>query len=474
MKRHIVTIFLAALMILGSASVVAAQHVDRPHPRDLIYPPLRVKTPEVSEISLNCGLDGFLLEDHEIPVVNVVLLVKTYYPERSKYGLNDMAQWVMRNGGSQRWPAEKLNDELEFLAADIEVFGGDLSTMVVLNCLKKDLPTVLDIFADLVMNPAFPADKVEMRRQTMLEELRRQNDQPRQVANREFNKLIYGDHLYGWDTSPASVQAITREDLLAFHQQYFHPNNAIIGISGDVEQAEIMASLDKAFAQWPAADVVIPEIPALSESFNANHNYAFMDINQAYMMLGHQGLNANNPDRCAVNVMNFILGGGSFTSWITERVRSDEGLAYSTGSRFGADPFAKGTFYAFAQTKADAYSRAMQLMIEQMDRMRTDGPTEEEVRKAVDSYLNSQVFDYESKAQVIQRLVSLRFEGRPLDTPQRDMEAYAKLTAADIRRVAQKYLHPDKLTVLVVGNEKLFDRPLSDFGKVNVIDLKTE
>jgi len=474
MKRPLCTLSLVALMILWSASLAVAQSVERPHPRDLEFPPLSVTTPEVMDIALDCGLTGFLVEDHEIPVVNVVLLVKTYYPDQAKYGLNEMAQWVLRNGGTERWPADKLNDELEFLAAGIEVFGDDLSTLITFNCLKKDLPTVMDIFADLVMNPAFPQDKVDMKRQTMLEEIRRQNDQPRQVANREFNKLVYGDHVYGWDTTPATVAAIARADLQAFHQQYFHPGNAIIGISGDVSLAEITAAFNTVFAPWTAAAVTIPDVPPLPDTISATYNYAFMDINQAYMMLGHQGINANNPDRCAINVMNFILGGGSFTSWITERVRSDEGLAYSTGSRFGSDPFAKGTFYAFAQTKADAYSRAMQLMIEQMERMRTTGPTEEEVRKAVDSYLNSQVFDYESKAQVVQRLVNLRFEGRPLDTPQRDMEVYAKLTAADIRRVAQKYLHPDKLTVMVVGNEKLFDRPLSDFGKVNVIDLKSE
>ncbi|RKZ06133.1 hypothetical protein DRQ05_05265, partial [bacterium] len=155
-------------------------------------------------------------------------------------------------------------------------------------------------------------------------------------------------------------------------------------------------------------------------------------------------------------------------------VRSKRGLAYSAGSRFGSNAFARDEFYAFAQSKADAYSTSLDLIVKQIKRMKTEGPTAEEVKKAVDSYLNSKVFDYENKSQVIYRLVRLRFEGRPLDTPEKDMETYSKLTADDIRRVAKKYLHPEDLTVFVLGNAKLFDRPLSTFGKVTEIDLEEE
>jgi zinc protease len=474
MKKILWILAFTALLTLALSPAALAAETKRPKPKDLKYPALTVKTPPVTEIGLDCGLQGFLVEDHEIPVVDVVLLVKTYFPEQGKYGLNEMAQWVIRNGGTAQWPGDKLNDELEYLAASVEVYGGDLSTQIAFNCLKKDLPKVLAIFADLVRNPAFPEDKVEMKRKTMLEAIRRQNDEPNSVAYREFQKKVWSSHPYGWVETTASVNAIQRADLTAFHQQYFHPNNAILGVSGDVTKDEIVAALNQALGDWPKADVSIPKVPDVPAMLPDNYNYAFRDINQAYMLIGHLGINANNPDRPAVNVMNYILGGGSFTSWITEKVRSDEGLAYSTGSRYGADAFAAGNFTAFAQTKAEAYSRALQLIVDQIKRMQDPGPTEEEVKKAVDSYLNSQVFDYESKAQVVRRMVQLRFEGRPLDTPEKDMEAYRKLTAAEIKRVARIYLHPDMLTILVVGNEKLFDRPLSDFGKVNVIQLDEE
>lgn len=472
MRKKVFIIALAAVLAVSFASLAFAGK--RPHPSKLKYAPLEVATPAVAEIALSNGISGFVVEDHEIPVVDIVLLVKTYFPDQAKYGLNEMARWTLRNGGSAAWPPDRLNDELEFLAAGIEIQGGNLSTTISLNCLKKDLPRVLEIFADLVMHPAFPGDKVEMKRKTMLEDIRRKNDEPNAVAGREFGKLVYGDHPYGWESTVASVSAITREDLVDFHSTYFHPGNAIVGVSGDVTKDEIAALLEKAFAGWPKADVSIPKVPELANAPAPSVDYAYMDINQAYLMLGHAGINANNPDRCAVNIMNFILGGGSFTSWITEKVRSDEGLAYSAGARYGSDPFVVGTFAAYAQTKADACSRAIQIIVDQIKRMRDVGPSDDEVKKAVDSYVNGQVFDYESKSAVVRRLVNLRFEGRPLDTPERDMQTYAKLTTAEIKAAAQKYLHPDRLTILVVGNKDLFDRPLSDWGTVHEIVLEKQ
>jgi zinc protease len=490
MRKKTCILILTAVLAVSFASLAFA--AKRPHPSKLVYPPMKMTTPEAVEIDLSNGLSGFFIEDHEIPVVDIVLLVKTYFPPREKYGLNEMAQWVMRNGGTEAWPADRLNDELEFLAANIEIYGGaggggmlggrgggsgpggSLSTTIALNCMKKDLPHVLDIFADLVMNPSFPDDKIEMKRKTMLEDILRKNDEPNTVSSREFAKLIYGDHPYAWEATDGTVKSLSQADLIAFHDAFFHPGNAIIGVSGDVTKGEIVAELERVFKGWPKADVTIPKVPDLPPPGGPSVNYAFMDINQTYIAVGHQGIASSDPERCAVNIMNFILGGGSFTSWITEKVRSDEGLAYHAASRYTSDPFAKGLFTAVAQTKADATSRATTIMVDQIRRMQDTGPTTDEVKRAIDSYVNGQVFDNESKTQVVRRLVQLRFEGRPLDTPQRDMDTYAKLTVADVTAAARKYLHPDALTMLFVGNAKLFDRPLIDFGPVNEIKLEKE
>ncbi len=469
-KKFLILPLAALLALILAASLHAGKK--RKHPSELEYPDLEIETPDVIDISLDNGLEGFLIEDHEIPVVDVVILVKTYYPDADKYGLNEMARWVIRNGGTEKWPADKLNDELEFLPASIEFSGRNLSTYTYMSCLKKDLRHVLEIYADLLMNPAFPREKVDMKRKKMLEDIRRRNDQPRAVVRREFNKLIYRGHPFGLEETVQSTEAITRDDLVAFHRKYFHPNNAIIGISGDVTRDEIVEMLGDVLAGWEQAEVEIPEVPDVPREDQESYNYAYKDINQVYMRVGHLGINSRNPDRCELNIMNYILGGGSFSSWITEEVRVKKGLAYSSGASFGSNPWARGMFVAYAQTKSGEYSRALQVIIDQIERMREEGPTPEEVEKAIDSYLNSYVFDYESKSAVVGRLVNLKFQGRPLDTPEKDLDEYENVTVDDIRRVARKYLHPDKLTVLVVGDREEFDRPLSDFGEVNEIELE--
>jgi zinc protease len=470
MIRRILFTMLAAVLVAALASPLSAGR--RKHPSKLKYPPIEIETPEVIEISMDNGMGGFLIEDHEVPVVDIVILFPTYFPDEGKYGLNEMAQWVMRNGGSESWPADKLNEELEFLAARVEIYGGNLSTNVAVNCLKKDLGEVLAIAADLMRNPLFPEDKIEKKRGDMLEEIRRKNDQPRAIARREYFKLLYKGHPYGWDTTAQSVGAVTKQDLAAFHAAYIHPGSAIIGVSGDVTKDEIMRGLEEVFAGWEARDTAIPEVPQVTPGQVENWNFAYKEISQAYMMLGHLGINSNNDDRCAINVMNFILGGGSFTSWIVTEVREKKGLAYSSGSRYGSDAFTLGAFYAYAQTKGEEYSRALQIIREQIERMKSEGPTGEELEKAIDSYVNSQVFDYDSKSGMVRRLVRLKFEGRPLDTPEKDMERYAKMTIEEVREAARKYLHPEMMTYFIVGDESIFDRPLSDFGEVNVIELE--
>ncbi|HMA77079.1 MAG TPA: pitrilysin family protein [Candidatus Krumholzibacteriaceae bacterium] len=473
MKIRLFVLLLAGLMAVSCGKHRAGVSVERTHPSNLEYPKLKVETPEYTQVKLDNGIEGFFIEDHEVPVVNITMLVKTYYPDKNRLGRNEMANWVMRNGGTEKWPSDKLNDELEFLAARINFNGGGLSTRISLNCLKKDLPRVLGIYADLIMNPVFPEEKIEMKRKTMLEELRRKNDKPMNIARREYRKLVYKGHPYGWSRTEEACNSIAREDLVKFHEKYFHPGNTIIGISGDVTESEITDLLVENFSGWERKDVEIEDFPRVQIDEKENYNYVYKgDMNQAYIMIGHLGIRNDNPDRCAINIMNYILGGGSFASWITEEVRVKRGLAYSAGSSFRPGNFAKGTFTAYSQTKAGEYSRTINLIYDQIERMRTEGPTQQEFDKAVDSFLNSHVFDYESKEAIVRRLVELQFQGRPLDTPEKDMEKYASLTIDEVIRAAGKYLRPEDFTVLVVGDKEKFDKPLSTFGEVNEIEIE--
>ena len=468
MKRVLAVGLVLVLSVLASTWCAA----EVKHPSELRYPELRLETPEYEEITFENGMRGFFIEDHEIPVVNIHMRVGTGRPPKEKTGLNRLGAWAIRNGGSVDWPPDRINDELEFVAAGLEFRGGSRSATVSVNCLKKDLELCLEILGELMRSPAFPTDQIELGRTSMIEDIRRDNDDPRRIASREFDRILYGEHPLGWNATEESMNAITRDDLVAYHSAYFRPNNTLIGVSGDVTLEEITALLDAALSGWEPAEVIIAPDPDLPLTFEPSVNYAYKDISQGVIQVGHLGLNSKDENRPAVQVMSFILGGGSFTSRITQRVRTDEGLAYAAYSYITDDPWNYGTFVASSQTKADATARATSLILDIIRDMSENGPTEDEVERAVDSYLNSHVFDYDSKRRVIERLVRLEWEGRPLDTPERDVETIGRLTVDDIKEVAADYLHPDGLTILVVGDEADFDQPLSNFGEVNVIELE--
>jgi len=442
-------------------------------PKQLRFKPIEFKTPKVDTLVFENGLHGYLIEDHEIPVVTIEILFRSAYPPEDKVGLPSVAGWAIRNGGSVRYPKATIDDELEFVGASIESRADNRTGRISANFLTKDMDLVLDILADLLVNPAFDPDKIELRKKTLIEGIRRKADDPRSLGRREFSKLIYRDHPAGREPTEKTITNITRQDVVDFHNNYVRPNNAVIGIAGDITKEEALARLNRAFADWQPGGTR-PVFPEMAYELNPSVNYIYKDVNQAYIFAGHMAMNGSNPDRPIATIMNYILGGGSFTSWITQRIRSDEGLAYHASSRYSPAPWGYGVFVATCQTRTDAAMRALELLIEQIERMKTEGPTEQEVEDAKQALLNRQVFEYESPRRLVSRLIWYDLVGLPLDTLEKDFEVYQKTTVEDVRRVARKYLHPEALTILVVGDQSKFDRPLSDFGVVNEIEIGKE
>ncbi|MFZ1946308.1 MAG: pitrilysin family protein [bacterium] len=463
----------AGATLVAAALLLTAAGSDARAPKQIKFPPIEFKTPRVDTLVFANGMHGYLIEDHEIPVVNIVIKFKTGFPPADKTGLNDVAGWALRNAGTGGFAKETLDDQLEFVGASIESYSGNYVGQVSTNFLTKDTDMVLEMFAQVIANPAFQADKIELKKGSMIEQIRRKADDPSNLGHRELSKLIYRNHPAGLEPTAATVSAITRDDLAAFHSKYVRPNNAVIGISGDISKQEALDRLTACLASWqPGGET--PYVPEMEYAAAPTVNYIYKDLNQAYIWVGHMSITSSNPDLPLARIMNYILGSGSFSSWIIKRVRSDEGLAYDAGSHFGDSPWGYGIFSASCQTRTDAAMRALKIMLDEIDKMRTEGPNEEEVATARDAHINSQVFDYESSSGVADRLAWFDIAGLPLDTLERDFRAYQAATLADVKRVGSQYLRPNDLTILVIGNQDLFDRPLSDFGEVNVIELEQE
>jgi predicted Zn-dependent peptidase len=380
----------------------------------------------------------------------------------------------MRTGGTARMTGDQIDEELEFLAASVAIGIGGESGTAGLDILKKDLPRGLAIFADMLRAPAFEPAKVEQAKRQVLEAIRRRPDNPAGIAAREFRKLIYGaDHPFGRESTTDTVSRITREDLVAFHRQFFVPNSLMLGVTGDFEKAAMLDALRKAFGDWKPQTAALPPIPPVTASTSSRSVYVLhRDITQTHLRVGHLSVKEDDPDYFALALLEDILGGNSFTSRLFRDVRSRQGLAYSVGSRLFPGNLGPGVIMLQALTKAPTTHQTLSSMLDQMERLRKEPVTDEELQLAKDAFLNSFVFSFADAGQIVGRLMSLEYHGLPKDFLQRFRDSVVKLTKMDLLRVAYKHLHPDRVIILAVGKDDAFEKPLSTFGRINALTLK--
>lgn len=440
------------------------------------FKPLNFDPPKVARVVLENGMILYLLEDHDLPLFNITARIRTgaVYEPPEKAGLASLTGYVMRNGGTLSMQADKMNEELEFMAASVETSIDRESGSASLSTLKKDIDKGLKIFADVLMNPAFPEDKIRMRKDEVIESIRRENDNPAQIAGREFRKIMYDSkHPYNRkiEGTLESIEKINRDDMLAFHKKFFHPNNIILGISGDFNKEELIRKLNTAFAGWKKEEIRFPEVPKVEKRFEKSVYYVYKDINQANVLMGHLGIHRKSPDYFPVMIMNFILGGGSFTARIPGRIRSDEGLAYSAYSVFQTSRDI-GMFIVSCQTKLESTNRAISIALEELDKIRKTPVDKDELVQAKETFMNQFIFRFTTSASIVGQKVDIEYEELPLNYLETYLDNVQAVTQEDVQRVARKYLHPDEIKVLVVGDKEKFDKPLDSFGKVNVIELK--
>jgi predicted Zn-dependent peptidase len=341
-----------------------------------------------------------------------------------------------------------------------------------MSVLKDDVDKGLAILADVLMNPAFREDKIELAKIQHRSSIARRNDEMRSIANREYVKVIYGpESVYARHTEYRTIDNITRGDLVAFHGKFYHPNNVMLAVWGDFDSKQMVAKIGEAFKGWEKADVEVPKVPQVQYDFRSTVNLVRKDdINQSAIFLGHIGGVLNDPNYHALTIMNTILG-DSFTSRLFKNVRSRKGLAYSVFGVYSADYDHPGVFYVGCQTKLDKTVYAIQAMVEEVRKMTESEVTDKELALAKDSYLNSFVFKFDSKGQIINRIVTYEYFGYPPDFLEKTKQNIEKVTKQDVLQVAKKYLQPDKVQIVVVGRPQDFGEPLSVLGQVREIDI---
>ena len=470
--------FLAALLTADPAfAQTAAQPAPLGDPRTMTFEPVTITVPEVERVVLENGIIVYLLPDRELPLVSVSAMIRTgsIYEPADKVGLAGLTGIVMRTGGTARLAGDQVDEELEFLAANISMGIGGESGSASLDLLKKDLPQGLAIFADMLRTPAFESTKVEQAKRQALDAIRRRPDSPGGIAAREFRKLLFGAaHPLGRESTTDTVSRITRDDLVAFHRQFFAPNSLILGVTGDFEKPAMLDALRKAFGDWKPQTVALPALPPVTAPSGAGRSVNILrrDLSQTHLRIGHLSVKENDPDYFALALLEDILGGNSFTSRLFRDVRSRQGLAYSVGSRIVPGNAGPGVFMMQALTKGPSTYQALSSMLDHVERMRQEPVAPEELQLAKDAFLNSFVFSFADSGLIVGRLMGLEYHGLPKDFLQRFRDSVVRLTKEDLLRVARLHLHPDRVIILAVGKDNDFEKPLSTFGPITVLTLK--
>lgn len=449
---------LIALLVLPSMTVTAQTQAIVSHPRDLTFDPLDFDPPSAADHrhTLSNGGVVFIVEDHALPLVNVSVLVRTgsFLDPSGQAGLAALTGSQMRAGGAGEWSAADFDEEVAFLAAELGSSIGGTMGQASLGCLTKDLDSALDLLFDMIRRPRFEPSRLDLAKSQLLQGMERRNDSTRSIEGREWGRLMRGDEHFSTEPSTrASIESITRDDLVAFHERYFHPGGFIFTVSGDVDAAEVLATLNERLMDWPARDVDVPDVPTPDHALRSGlFGVDKADVNQGRVSIGHLGTTRDNPDRYPLIVMNDILGGGGFSSRLLTRIRSDEGLAYSVGSSFGTGTYYDGIFRVAFQSRSETVARAASIVLEEIGRIRSEPVSAAELSNSIASFVETFTRNFSSAAGTAGLFARDEYTGRDPEYLEHYRERIRAVTVDDVMRVAQEYLHPDDLVMLVVGD----------------------
>lgn len=465
--------------------LIAAQDVPD-HPDRLRYKTLTFEAPnpESMRVSLPHNAAAYLLEDPALPLVHVQIQFRggAFWTPRDKAGLAGMTGTVMRTGGTKRRAPRELDEELDFLAAELSIGIGDTSGNASLSVLSKDLDKGLEILTDVLRHPEFRQEKIDLLKAQVMDQLKARNDSTGSIETREAGLLFYGDYPSNVLPTRASVESITREDMIALHEKLVHPSNFIIAASGNFKRDDMAKKLEKFVSAWedrapnafdipPVAHVPTPGVYVIHKEGK--------NINQGRVTIGHLGIKYDHPDAFALRVMNYIYGGGGFSSRLMQKVRSDEGLVYDVHSAFQPGMLYVGTMRIRFQSKSESCLYAAKLCLQELDRIRKDGVGEQELKETIQFYLDGfPGFFFSTPFDTVKTFANAELLGLPKDYYHTYRDKLAKVTAEDCKRVANELLRPENFMFIFVGNvpairkgDGIHEIRMEDFGAVTEIPL---
>ncbi|HEX6587939.1 MAG TPA: pitrilysin family protein [Longimicrobiales bacterium] len=414
-------------------------------------PVTSVEFPAFTETTLTNGARVIVVESHEQPVVSVNLRFQTgtAADPGALIGLANMTAALIDKGTETR-DASQIAETIDFVGGSLSAFAGNDWTSVSVTVLSEFVDTALAILSDVVVNPTFPTDELENFRRRQLTALQLAKSQPSSIAQEHFTRQVYGPHPYGKVETEGSIRAIQRTNLMRFHREAYRPNNALIVVAGDVNPSDIVARLNRAFSGWESG--ATPAEPTGAAPTHSQRVLRFVHKPgsvQGVIRMGHLMPAATEADWPALDVMAQVLGGS--TGWLFEVLREEKGWTY--GAYASANEMRRlGVFSAQAEVRNEVADSSMAEMLHLIEQLRSEPVSETDLRMAKEFIAGSFPRSIETSQQVASQIASEILLGRGAEYVENYRDRIAAVTAADIQRVAQQYLHPEALQIVVVGD----------------------
>jgi zinc protease len=402
---------------------------------------------------LGNGMVLLTSEQRSLPMVSIELLIDagSRYDAAGQEGLANLTARLLTYGTKRR-SALQISDTLDFIGASLSAGCGEDTASISMTVLKKDLATGLELLAEVLTSSTFPQEEVGRQKQSVIAAIKAREEQPGDIAERRFAAALYPGSPYGRpvEGTEASVQKLQQKGLREFFERAYRPNRAIFSVVGDISHEEMARALDEAFRSWkkgePSGSSLVPSTHGPAQVVRVHK-----ELTQANIILGHQGVGREHSDYYAIQVMNYILGGGGFSSRAMDSIRNEKGLAYSVYSHFSAERM-RGEFQLVMQTKNETAREAIQIAKQEIGRIREALVSEQELGDAKDFLTGSFPLRLDTNRKVANFLAQVEYFQLGLDYPERYADLIRRITRDDVARVARQYLQPEKLITVIVGN----------------------
>jgi zinc protease len=424
-------------------------------PYDIVFPEYVFTPPTASSFkeTTRGGTVVFIAEDRELPLISVVATFRggDYLVSSSRAGLVSMMASLVRSGGTQTMSAEEVDERFAFLAANSSVVGGGTTITATLNCLSNNFEDSFDLFLDMLQNPGFQESRILLEKNSAIESMKQRNDNPGDILNRENRSLLFGSSYLGRSSTISSIEGIDKQSLEEERAKIINPSNLILSISGDFNEGEMLGLLAEKFKNWEFGDVST-EPQGVSSKYIPGIYYVDQDVPQGGVRINIRSIKRGDKDVAAARLMNYILGGGGFSSRITQKVRSDEGLAYSAGSGFSPGVFGDGVWFAMYESKNSTVALAAKLIFDEIERIKTTLVSDEDLELAKNATIETLPSTFNSKSKTLSVFVSDELTDQDPLYWEKYRDKIRAVTKEDVMRVANRILKPEEMYMLIVGN----------------------